>query len=53
LRIGLRYCKGLSERSLSSIVSERRRRPFSSVADLYRRSLVGRDSLAATLRSML
>jgi error-prone DNA polymerase len=45
LRIGLRYCKGLSEKALSSIVSERRRRPFSSVADLYQRSCVERDSL--------
>jgi error-prone DNA polymerase len=45
LRVGLRYCKGLSERALSSIDSERRRRPFSSVADLYRRSRVERDSL--------
>jgi error-prone DNA polymerase len=45
LRVGLRYCKGLSEKALSSIVSERRRRPVCSVADLYRRSRVERDSL--------
>ena len=45
LRVGLSYCKGLSERAISSIVSERRRRPFSSMADLYRRTGVGRDSL--------
>ena len=45
LRVSLRYCKGLSERTIPSIVSGRRRRPFSSVADLYRRSLVERDSL--------
>jgi len=45
LRVGLRYCKGLSERAIASIVSERNRRPFSSVIDLYQRSRVERDSL--------
>jgi error-prone DNA polymerase len=45
LRVGLRYCKGLSERAISSIVSERRGRPFVSVADLYGRTAVERDSL--------
>jgi error-prone DNA polymerase len=45
LRVGLRYCKGLSERAIASIVSERNRRPFSSVADLYQRSCVERGSL--------
>jgi len=45
LRVGLSYCKGLSKRAIHSIVSERRRRPFSSVGDLYQRSRVERDSL--------
>jgi error-prone DNA polymerase len=45
LRVGLRYCKGLSEKAISSILSERHKRPFSSVADLYHRTRVGRDSL--------
>jgi error-prone DNA polymerase len=45
LRIGLSYCKGLSEKALSSIVSERRKRPFSSVAELYRRTGIEKDSL--------
>jgi error-prone DNA polymerase len=45
LRVGLGYCKGLSEASVSSVVSEREKRPFSSVADLYRRTTVERDSL--------
>lgn len=45
LRVGLSYCKGLSERAVSSIVSERCKRPFSSVADLYQRSRVERNSL--------
>ena len=45
LRVGLRYCKGLSEKAVYSIVSERRKRPFVSVADLYGRTRVERDSL--------
>ena len=45
LRVGLRYCKGLSERAISSIEAERRERPFVSVADLYGRTAVERDSL--------
>ncbi len=50
LRIGLRYCKGLSERAISSIVAERRSRPFASVADLYGRTAVERDSLENLIR---
>jgi len=45
LRVGLRYCKGLSEKSISSIVSGRRERPFASVADLYQRTAVEKDAL--------
>jgi error-prone DNA polymerase len=45
LRVGLRYCKGLSERAISSIVAERRKKPFSSVADLYGRTAVEKDAL--------
>ena len=45
LRVGLRYCKGLSERAISSIEAGRRGRPFVSVADLYGRTTVERDSL--------
>ncbi len=45
LRVGLRYCKKLSERATASIISERHRRPFSSVGDLYQRTDVERDSL--------
>jgi len=45
LRVGLRYCKGLSEREISSILSERLGRFFVSVADLYGRTGVERDSL--------
>jgi error-prone DNA polymerase len=45
LRVGLKYCKGLSEKAISSIASERRKRPFASVVDLYQRTWVERDSL--------
>jgi error-prone DNA polymerase len=45
LRAGFRYCKGLSEKAISSIVSERYKKPFSSVADLYGRTAVEKDSL--------
>jgi DNA-directed DNA polymerase III PolC len=50
LRVGLSYCKGLSKRAISSIVSERRKRPFSSVADIYRRTLVERDALESMIK---
>jgi error-prone DNA polymerase len=50
LRVGLRYCKGLSERAISSIEAERRGRPFVSVADLYGRTAVERDSLENLVR---
>ncbi len=45
LRVGLSYCKQLSSRALSSILAERRKGPFSSVADVYRRTPVERDAL--------
>lgn len=45
IRVGLSYSKGLSEKALSSITSEREKKPFSSVADLYRRIPVSRDAL--------
>ena len=45
LRVGLSYCKGLSKKAISSVVSERRKRPFASVADLYQRTTVEKDSL--------
>jgi error-prone DNA polymerase len=45
LRVGLRYSKGLSGKALGSILEERERGPFVSVADLYRRTSVSRDAL--------
>jgi error-prone DNA polymerase len=50
LRVGLRYCKGLSERAISSIVAGRRKRPFVSVADLYGRTAVEKDALENLIR---
>ena len=50
LRVGLRYCKGLSEKAISSIGAERRGRPFVSVADLYGRTSVEKDSLENLIR---
>ena len=50
LRVGLRYCKGLSEREISSITSAREEKPFASVSDLYRRTRVEKDSLAMLVR---
>ena len=45
LRAGYRYCKGLSEKAISSILSERTKKPFSTVADIYQRTAVEKDSL--------
>jgi error-prone DNA polymerase len=45
LRVGLSYCKGLSGKAISSVISERKKMPFSSMADLYGRTRVERDSL--------
>jgi error-prone DNA polymerase len=50
LRVGLRYCKGLSERAISSIVCGRRKKPFVSVADLYGRTAVEKDALENLIR---
>ena len=45
LRVGLKYAKSLSRKALSSVLTEREKGPFASLADLYRRSAVGRDAL--------
>jgi DNA polymerase III alpha subunit len=45
LRVGLSYCKGISEKAISSIISERGKRSFSSTGDLYQRTDVEQDSL--------
>ena len=51
LRVGFSYCKELSEETISPIVSERRKRPFASAADLYRRTPVERDALENLIRA--
>ncbi len=45
LRVGFSYSKGLSRKAITSILSEREEKPFASVADLYRRTAVEKDSL--------
>ena len=45
LRVGLRYAKGLSKKGLASIIAQRSKARFASVADLYRRTAVERDAL--------
>ena len=43
--MGLRYAKGLSKKGLASIIAQRSKARFASVADLYRRTAVERDAL--------
>src|SRR5213594_481676 len=45
VRLGLRYVKGLRERTARAIVRAREARPFASVHDLARRAELGRDEL--------
>ncbi|HEV2745180.1 MAG TPA: hypothetical protein VGV91_18640, partial [Rubrobacter sp.] len=51
LRPGLSYCRGLSRKALAAILSEREKRAFASVADLYRRTPVERDALENLIRA--
>ncbi|QIN81110.1 DNA polymerase III subunit alpha (plasmid) [Rubrobacter marinus] len=51
LRPGLSYCRGLSKKALASILAEREKAPFASVADLYRRTSVERDALRNLIRA--
>jgi error-prone DNA polymerase len=50
IRVGLSYCEGLSGRAIVSILRERRTAPFASVADVYQRTAVERDSLENLIR---
>ena len=45
IRVGLGYAKHLSKAALDSVLDERRKRPFASVADLYVRTAVDKDAL--------
>jgi error-prone DNA polymerase len=51
LRVGLKYTKSLSKLALSSILSERGKKPFVSAADLYQRTAVERDALENLIRA--
>ena len=51
LRVGLKYSKGISKVALSSILAEREKKPFASVADLYQRTAVERDALENLIRA--
>jgi error-prone DNA polymerase len=50
IRVGLSYTKHLSKAAMGSIMAERRKRPFASVADLYARIAVERDGLESLIR---
>lgn len=50
IRVGLSYCKGLSERAIASILVERNAATFASVSDLYQRTAVERDSVENLIR---
>lgn len=51
LRVGFKYCKELSGAVISSILSERTERPFTSGSDLYQRTTVERDSLENLIKA--
>jgi error-prone DNA polymerase len=51
LRVGLKYSKSLSKVALSSILSERKKQPFVSAADLYQRTAVKRNALEGLIRA--
>lgn len=50
IRVGLSYCKGLSQKSIEAILEERRQRPFASVADLYHRTPVDARALTNLIK---
>ena len=50
IRVGLSYTKHLSKAALESVLKERRKRPFASVADLYTRTAVEKDGLESLIK---
>ncbi len=50
IRTSLTQIKGLSQSSLRSILAARSERPFSSLADLYHRTIASRDELENLIR---
>ncbi|MGB3633597.1 MAG: DNA polymerase III subunit alpha [Rubrobacteraceae bacterium] len=51
LRPGLSYCRGLSEKAIKEILSEREKRSFAGAGDLYQRTPVERDVLENLIRA--
>jgi error-prone DNA polymerase len=51
LRVGLEYCRSLSRAAISSILSERDKKPFVSISDLYQRTSVERDSIQKLIKA--
>ena len=51
LRPGLSYCRGLSEKAIEAILSERDKKSFAGAADLYQRTPVERDVLENLIRA--
>lgn len=50
IRIGLSYAKHLSKAGLKSVLDERYKRSFASVADLYTRTAVEKDGLESLIK---
>jgi error-prone DNA polymerase len=50
IRVGLSYAKHLSGAAISSILTERKKRSFASVADLYARTAIEKDGLESLIR---
>ncbi|MGF1473496.1 MAG: hypothetical protein ACFB50_17375 [Rubrobacteraceae bacterium] len=50
IRVGLSYTKHLSKSATSSILAERRKKPFATVADLYSRTAVEKDGLESLIQ---
>lgn len=51
LRPGLSYCRGLSEKAIEEILSERDKKPFADAGDLYQRTPIERDALGNLIRA--
>ena len=50
IRVGLSYAKHLSRAAIASILTEREKRPYASVSDLYARTAIERDGLESLIR---
>lgn len=50
IRVGLSYTKHLSSAAISSLLTERSKKPFASVADLYARTAVEKDGLESLIK---